>query len=118
MASVKRKTSSSGASAQKRRLLEISVAAANEAGDASPVAVPSGSSHALLWLQEDVAEDLPNALVLSLRASIVRYPFNNSLCLHADKLIIFPDVKRMGSQDEVAFRNDDVCHAGDIPAGY
>ena len=49
--------------------------AATEAGDASPVAVPSGSSHALLWLEGDIAEVLPNALVLSLQASIVRYQF-------------------------------------------
>jgi len=75
MNSVKRKSSSSGASVQKRRHLEISAMAATEAGDASPVAVPSGSSHALLWLKGDIAEVLPNALVLSLQDSFVRYQF-------------------------------------------
>jgi len=31
---------------------------------------------------------------------------------------MFSDLKRMGSQDEVAFRDDDVCHTSDIPTGY
>jgi len=117
MGSVKRKTSSSGASAQKPHLLELPALAATEAGDASPVAVPSGSSHALLWLKEDVAGVLPNAQVLSLWASVVRFPFTNFLYWHSYELI-FPDVKRMVCQDEVAFCNDDLCHSSDIPTGY
>jgi len=118
MSSVKRKSSSSGAAVQKRRMVDLMVAPATEAGEASPVVFPSGYTHALLWLKDDIAGLLPNTLVLSLQASVVRSLIKISPYLDSGQLIMFSDVKRMGSQDEVAFREDDVCHSCDIPIGY
>lgn len=94
------------------------LAPATEAGEASPVAFPSGYTHALLWLKDDIAGVLPNTLVASLQASVVRSLIKISLYRDSGQLIIFPEVKRMGSQDEVAFRDDDVCHSCDIPIRY
>jgi hypothetical protein len=118
MSSVKRKSSSSGAAVQKRRMVDLMLAPATEAGEESPVTFPSRYTHALLWLKDDIAGVLPTNLVPSLQASVVRSLIKISLYLDSGQLIMFPDVKRMGSQDEVAFRNDDVYHSCDIPIGY
>ena len=73
MSSAKRKTCSSGPSGQKRRMVEVPLNPGTEASEASPIGIPSGNTHSLLWLKEDVVQVLPTALVLSLKSSVVRF---------------------------------------------